>query len=333
MQLEDVRELKTRLAGSGVSPAPIAARVSARIAYAAQPTSRLSATPRTFAIGVVRKRKGNYHLAIRIQRRSLLDVPQIAAIRKAAKNEVDVRYVGRITKRGASANRTRRRPLKMGISIGHYKITAGTLGAFVTLRSTGEVRILSNNHVLADENRGKAGDAIIQPGDYDSGRNPQDRVGALAEFARVSKTTANDIDAALATIAERVAYEPRLLGVTRRLSGLAHTPVDIDDRVEKVGRTTGHTRGRVTAFELDNVIVTYDMGDVRFDNQIEIEGAGTLPFSDGGDSGSLVYGTKEPVAVGLLFAGGDQGGSNGQGLTYANPIGLVFEQLAIDLVT
>ena len=47
--------------------------------------------------------------------------------------------------------------------------------------------------------------------------------------------------------------------------------------MSKVGRTTGKTLGRVTAFELDNVVVGYDIGNLRFDNQIEIEGAGTTP--------------------------------------------------------
>jgi hypothetical protein len=42
--------------------------------------------------------------------------------------------------------------------------------------------------------------------------------------------------------------------------------------VAKLGRTTGLTYGRVTTFELDNVMVAFDMGPLRFDNQIEIEG-------------------------------------------------------------
>lgn len=57
--------------------------------------------------------------------------------------------------------------------------------------------------------------------------------------------------------------------------------------VAKLGRTTGLTRGRVTAFEMDNVVVEYDAGNLRFDGQVEIEGVGQKPFSDAGDSGSL----------------------------------------------
>jgi hypothetical protein len=79
---------------------------------------------------------------------------------------------------------------------------------------------------------------------------------------------------------------------------------------------------------LDNVTVEFDIGVLRFDNQIEIEG--DSPFSDGGDSGSLIVGADRR-AVALLFAGSDQGGASGQGLTYANPIHTVLEELKIEL--
>lgn len=35
--------------------------------------------------------------------------------------------------------------------------------------------------------------------------------------------------------------------------------------------------------------------------------------------------------VALLFAGSDQGGSNGQGLTYGNPLRAVFDALKAEL--
>ena len=100
--------------------------------------------------------------------------------------------------------------------------------------------------------------------------------------------------------------------------------------VAKLGRTTGLTRGRVTAFELDNVVVGFDIGNLRFDDQVEIEGAGEGPFSDGGDSGSLIVG-RDKRGVALLFAGSDQGGENGQGLTFANPLRAVLDALKVEL--
>jgi hypothetical protein len=68
-----------------------------------------------------------------------------------------------------------------------------------------------------------------------------------------------------------------------------------------------------------------------FDNQIEVEGMGTSPFSRPGDSGSLVVDTQ-CRAIGLLFAGSTSGGRNGKGLTYVNPIGDVLSSLSANLV-
>jgi hypothetical protein len=100
--------------------------------------------------------------------------------------------------------------------------------------------------------------------------------------------------------------------------------------VHKVGRTTGVRQGRVTAFELDGLLVEYDVGDVAFDNQIEIEGSGNRSFSDAGDSGSLIV-DDQMLAAALLFAGSDHGGRNGKGLTYANPIAAVLKALKVKL--
>jgi hypothetical protein len=113
-----------------------------------------------------------------------------------------------------------------------------------------------------------------------------------------------------------VGFDSRNLGGGVTLSGVANDPSGID-AVAKIGRTTAMTEGRITAFEVDNVQVDYDGGTATFDGQLEIESTGTGLFSDGGDSGSLIY-TPEGLAVGLLFAGSSIGGSNGLGLTYAN---------------
>ena len=59
------------------------------------------------------------------------------------------------------------------------------------------------------------------------------------------------------------------------------------ESVGKIGRTTAVTRGRVTAIELDDVVVGYgdELGELSFDNQIEVESTSPGPFSRGGDSG------------------------------------------------
>ena len=191
--------------------------------------------------------------------------------------------------------------------------------------------MLTNNHVIADENGNSAGAAVVQPGTLDGGQHPADEVGKLGRFIRLRANATNFVDAAIGDLHEDIEFDPRQIGTLGSLAGLGDV-VDLPTNatVHKVGRTTGQTEGRMTAFDVDNVRVEYDLGILRFDNQIEIEGAGNDAFSDSGDSGSMIV-DADLRAIGLLFAGGDEGGSNGQGLTYANPMGTVLDKLKVDL--
>jgi hypothetical protein len=330
MELDSVRELKTELA-SALIAAGAQAKVARTMAFEARRMQDVRSAP-TLALGVAPGRSGgnDYRLAVRLQRRTASEALQLDGITERARGEIDVRYVGRINKRTWFTDR--HRPIQMGISIGHFRITAGTLGAFVGA-GRGGVRILSNNHVLADENQGVKGDAILQPGAFDGGQRRRDRVGGLGRFVQLhTGSTANRIDAALATVDDGV--ETRIGELHRSsapVAGVAGDDVEIDV-VEKWGRTTGHTRGKVTAFELDNVVVGYDLGNLRFDGQIEIEAAGRRPFSDGGDSGSLIVTASDHLAVALLFAGSQTGGRGNLGLTYANPIAAVLSSLRVELL-
>lgn len=330
MLLDNARSLKAAVLND------LAARVASPtmirgMAIRSQAVGRESEALRSFAIGIARSKK-QHKLAVRVQRRVLLDHPLLERIRKQAKGEVDIRYVGKIGKLETPATlQRRRRPLVIGCSIGHHKITAGTLGCFVKARTTQATLILSNNHVLANENNAKAGDAILQPGDIDGGKNPADIVATLLRFVRMNVTGTNFVDCAVAQPTTGIAFNQKKLGGFGNLKGLGADFLDVGTRVKKVGRTTGETEGRVTAFELDNVVVSYDIGNLRFDNQVEIEGAGNRSFSDGGDSGSLIV-DDDNLGVALLFAGGDIGGANGMGLTFANPLKAVLDALKVDLV-
>lgn len=328
MKLQSARDLKNHLVVSQVEPLSTMPKKATELAIAARDVRRVEPTPRTVALGVSRATDTDYRLAVRVQNQALMHGPEVARIRKAARGELDLRYVGRLVKR-ALWHRSRQRPLLIGVSIGHYKITAGTLGCFVTVKS-GALRILSNNHVLANENEATKGDAVIQQGAFDGGTRTANTVGALDRFVRLREGRVNLVDAAIASTADGIVCDLVTLRGLGMLSGVGRDPLDIGDEVAKIGRTTGLTRGRVTAFELDNVVVAYDHGNLRFDNQIEIEGSGDRPFSQGGDSGSIIV-DHSGRAVALLFAGGDQGGSNGRGLTYANPIGAVFDALRIEI--
>lgn len=369
MRLDSAQELKQRLLAQVVAPFASGVSRVRRVGAAAVPSAAAAAgledgetvfgvgarpfatvprIQRSIALGI--SRHGNeYRLAVRVQRASLMQSALMERVTRRANGEVDVRIVGRIDKRAKARRAVERRrfpaaarpwyqhntrPLLIGASVGHVNVTAGTIGAFVK-RGNGTF-LLSNNHVLANENRARRRDWILQRARYDGGRQPSERVARVRFWIVLKESGTNFVDAALAEVEPGVGMDVSRLreladGTDRTLAGPGPDFVDAGEMMFKIGRTTGPTEGRVTAFDLDNVVVNYDIGNLRFDNQLEIEGVGNRPFSDGGDSGSLIVnGGMEAVA--LLFAGSDAGGSNGLGLTYANPLPRVLKELKATLL-
>ncbi len=254
-------------------------------------------------------------------------------------------------------NRTDRGvPAQPGVSIGHYKISAGTFGAVVHDRQTGEPLILSNNHVLANgtngqDNRAKLGDPILLPGPHDGGTLDQDVFGRLYRFKPVQKlySQSSCVRAAAAefwvnALCQVVApaYKVQLLrqadsgnlvdaALAKPVKPQAINPqileigevrgvaeAEVGMPVIKSGRTTGVTKGSVQAV---HVTVQVEMGDGEqavFQDQVI-----ATPMSQGGDSGALVLDEKRK-AVGLLFAGSNK-------TTVFNRIQQVMDQLAITI--
>ncbi|MDX1945999.1 MAG: hypothetical protein SFU86_11430 [Pirellulaceae bacterium] len=237
----------------------------------------------------------------------------------------------------AFAHRFRARPAPCGISVGHFNITAGTIGALARGRSgvrRNRLLLLSNNHVLADVNAGPIGAAIIQPGKFDGGVNPRDRIGSLERFVPVNFAagSVNFVDCATAwvnTSLVRKEFVHLVNGQQRFFRVNSQTiQAQVGMIVGKSGRTTQLTQGRITAI---GVTVNVNFGNGRvgtFRDQFSVVSTTTgANFSQGGDSGSLIW-TWNPARnpVGLLFAGGG-------GVTFANRIDRVKQALDIDLVT
>lgn len=171
----------------------------------------------------------------------------------------------------------RYRPAPGGVSIGHYQITAGTLGA--TVLKDGRKMILSNNHVLANSNSAKIGDPIYQPGPHDGGTQ-EDAIAKLHKFVPIKWTGTNLVDCALADPMRQGDVIPDILEIG---SPQAFGEVKLGDRVQKSGRTTAYTVGVVQLTDA-TVKVSYGGGLVAtFEDQYV-----TTNMLAGGDSGSLL---------------------------------------------
>jgi len=245
----------------------------------------------------------------------------------------DVLAVGELD---ALENRRERwRPAPGGISIGHLKATAGTLGCMVRDKNNWTSLALSNNHVLANMNDAQPGDAILQPAPADGGVPDLDLFGYLERFQpirfgepessptqrlplslqktalRVSQrfkfkkmvetltqtdpAHANLVDAAVA----RPAAEDQVLAEVLEIGKIENiaSPA-LEMAVEKSGAVTGLTTGKILLLNA-TVVVNYQNGKTaRFENQILTGG-----MAEGGDSGSILVSAGEHRLVGLLFAG------------------------------
>lgn len=259
----------------------------------------------------------------------------------------DVVATGRIRALHASQTGTFR-PAPGGVSTGHYEITAGTLGCLV--RKNGELFILSNNHVLANSNYAAIGDSILQPGPYDGGLNPGNKIAELAEFIPIAYSgsssgcpIANSIaevcnmfafisgsdtrlqavtvqaaqnlaDAALARPLHPSLLQNDILGIGP-IAGTAEATLGM--AVKKSGRTTGLTTGEIRQIAV-TVNVKYGERVAQFRDQLIAS-----PMSQGGDSGSAVLDSSNNL-VGLLFAGSEE-------TTIINRIQNVFTILGVSL--
>lgn len=242
------------------------------------------------------------------------------------------------------------RPAQGGVSIGHYKITAGTLGVIAKDKYSGARVILSNNHVLANSNDAKIGDAIYQPGPIDGGTE-ENRIANLYRFQRIDfgeddptcdlanmyirfgnflsritgsshkisakkvQEVSNLVDAAIAMPLDDSLVADNIIDIGE-IDGIADASLGL--QVYKSGRTTEFTEGRIE-YVGATIQVSYGGNKVAtFDDQLV-----TGYMSQGGDSGSLLVNGNDK-AVGLLFAGSNTS-------TIYNPIKYVLDALSIEL--
>jgi hypothetical protein len=227
----------------------------------------------------------------------------------------------------------RQRPVVAGISVAHRDVTAGTIGYFCRSTRAGDnpndVFLLSNNHVLADVNQGVEGDEVLQPGPLDGG-TAADLIAHLQRFVRLrlGGDAPNRVDAAIARLNGNGVPDLSMCSI----GSVTGTDRGVEDmKVRKHGRTTGLTDGVITD-ESVNSLVGMDHSDpsvvALFNGVLRIERDGSsTAFGLGGDSGSLVVERGNRRAVGLYFAGPDNGV---YGL--ACHINDVLEELGVELI-
>jgi len=115
------------------------------------------------------------------------DVIPVAFILDNGKTiETDVVEIGKVKALVDKSGRLR--PVKLGVSIGHWSITAGSLGMLYEDRD-GNILAGSNAHVLTPDPSKKPGQIvekrILQPGAYHGGRNPDNVVGTYRWHKRI----------------------------------------------------------------------------------------------------------------------------------------------------
>ncbi len=249
------------------------------------------------------------------------------------------------------------RPAPGGVSIGHYQITAGTLGCLV--HKDDERYILSNNHVLANSNDASIGDPVLQPGQHDGGRQPGDVIATLNDFVPIrfeNNGNGGNGEAPCPVAGFAAAILNVFAALTGRKTRLRQYRVTSDNNnnkvdcaiakpdnpgdvandilelgtisdiadgqlgmeIKKSGRTTGLTTGTIDQIDV-TVRVNFGANKVAvFEDQLM---AGAM--SQGGDSGSVVL-DQDNNLVGLLFAGSPT-------TTVINRIQNVFSELNVRL--
>lgn len=194
------------------------------------------------------------------------------------------------------------RPAPGGVSVGHPKVTAGTLGSSPLKNKQGKTVFLTNNHVAAASGDASVGDPVLQPGPFDGGTPSDDRIGTLLEFSTITfgSGATNTSDSALVEIVPDH-VETDLFELQEDIRGWEDAVVG--QFYTKTGRTTGVTRGRCTA---RNVNIGVNFGSKGIANFVGLDMFERM--SAGGDSGSLI-GIERPdgfYGTSLLFAGSSQ---------------------------
>lgn len=223
---------------------------------------------------------------------------------------------------------------------------AGTLGCLLR-DGAGKIFGLSNNHVSGGCGNVPIGMPVLAPGVLDAhqlgpipftiGRHSRQLDMSIGDPTTVDTTRNQDVavfeilDPSRVSSMQRDAYD---------------TPAIVGDMapgmvIEKVGRTSGFTRGVVQTTIVGPVGVNYKIqeygfsGCIYFEPMFIVHGIGDR-FSEGGDSGSLVTALGpqgQRAAVGIVVAGLQDSKAAGGKVSLVMPIRPVLAELGLSLVS
>ena len=224
--------------------------------------------------------------------------------------------LGVLPAQASDPSRTQKnRPAPPGVSVGHYKITAGTFGFVAIEKGTGREVAVSNEHVFTAvtvDNSTQKGDLILQQGKYDRGVSPDNDWAKLEKWGGLRVGVANYYDCAYAVPINKA-------DMSKPFYELGKYPTkwkefdDIGETVIKDGRSCGVATGRVVGIK-GQVNVDYGRFVITFFEQILTE-AMLIP----GDSGSAILDANDySVLIGLGFAGSNT-------VSIINPIKFILE--------
>ncbi|RLC36750.1 hypothetical protein DRH29_03860 [candidate division Kazan bacterium] len=211
----------------------------------------------------------------------------------------DVVEIGRIKK--LQGYRERYRPAPCGVSTSRAdQNAAGTIGWFM-VDEDGNIYLLSNNHVWANENNASQGDPLIQPGLLDGGDPEQDIIAELYDWINIDFTgNPNTVDAALATPIDLSQVYMSIMEIGG-ITGKGDPALNVI--AKKVGRSTGYSEG--TIIDVNATLnVEYDSGTALFQDVFIVQSDNVIVQP--GDSGSPIL-DGEGRFIGLLFAGNEEG--------------------------
>ncbi|KOC34629.1 hypothetical protein ADU82_09965 (plasmid) [Clostridium botulinum] len=203
----------------------------------------------------------------------------------------------------------------------HEVFAGGTLGCLVSNKN--DYYILSNNHVLANNNKAPIGTKIIQPSYAYGGRLKTDVVAILSKFIPKKpigtlRRPTNYADCAIAKVINKSLVSPRIAFV-----GIPQEPIvpRLDQSIKKVGYSTELTSGIIIGINATAEVHSATTEEkFLFKEQIV-----TTNIGSSGDSGALLLDPSNHT-LGLLMSGCSS-------RNICNPIKYILKELDVRIVT